>query len=161
MAQNVDIYKLYNDLPVIFWRISERNYPAVDALLKAGADLETRGFFGMTPVISAATSDGWGMVKFLIEQGADPSAYAGNGRTVANKALTSRVILDSPNGRDLQDVRAILTERGLYDDVPTPAELRAQMEAGTLPRPPYFDEWRATHWPAEANARADRIRAEK
>ncbi|MFD1060372.1 DUF3619 family protein, partial [Paracoccus fistulariae] len=23
MAQNVDIYKLYNDLPVIFWRISE------------------------------------------------------------------------------------------------------------------------------------------
>ncbi|MDB6180876.1 ankyrin repeat domain-containing protein [Paracoccus fistulariae] len=161
MAQNVDIYELYNDLPVIFWRISERNYPAVDALLKAGADLETRGFFGVTPVIWAAGGGSWGMVKFLIERGADPSAYAGNGMTVADLALTSRVLLDSPNGQDLEDVRAILAERGLYDDIPTSAELRAQMDAGTLKRPPYFDEWRATHWPPEANARADRIRAEK
>ncbi|AUH34177.1 ankyrin repeat domain-containing protein [Paracoccus tegillarcae] len=157
--QKVDIYEMYNDLPIIFWRISQRNYPAVDALLKAGADIETRGFFGMTPVIAAATGDGWGMVKLLIERGADLNAYAGNGMTVANLALTSRVLLDSPNGQDLQDVRAILAERGLYDDIPTPAELREQMEAGTLPRPPYFDAWRATHWPADANARADKIRA--
>ena len=161
MADKIDIYELYNDLPIIFWRISQRNYPAVGALLDAGVNIETRGFFGMTPVIVAATGDGWGMVKLLIDRGADLSAYAGNGMTVADLALTSRVLLDSPNGRDLQDVRAILAERGLYDDVPTPAELRTQMQAGTLPRPPYFDAWRETHWPAEANARADKIRAEK
>ena len=161
IADKIDIYELHNDLPIIFWRISQRNYPAVGALLDAGVNIETRGFFGMTPVIVAATGDGWGMVKLLIDRGADLSAYAGNGMTVADLALTSRVLLDRPNGRDLQDVRTILAERGLYDDVLTPAELRAQMEAGILPRPPYFDAWRATHWPAEANARADKIRAEK
>ncbi len=161
MADKIDIYELYNDLPIIFWRIEQQNYSAVGAQLKAGVDIETRGFFGMTPVIWAASGGSWGMVKFLIDRGADLTAYAGNGMTVAELALNSRVLPDSQNGRDLQDVRAILAERGLYDDVPTPAELRTQMQAGTLPRPPYFDAWRATHWPAEANARADKIRAEK
>lgn len=161
MAKNVDIYELYNDLPIIFWRIEQQNYQAVETLLRAGADIETRGFFGVTPVIWAAGGGSWGMVRYLIERGADVTAHAGNGMTVADLALTSRVMLDSPNGQDLQEVRAILAERGLYDDVPTPADLRAQMEAGTLPRPPYFDEWRATHWPAEANARADKIRTQQ
>ncbi|MDB6180877.1 hypothetical protein [Paracoccus fistulariae] len=161
MAQNVDIYELYNDLPIIFWRINEENYSEVDALLKAGADIDTHGFFGRTPVLAAASSDNWVMVKFLIERGADLSAYAGNGQTVPYRARNSRVPLESPDGQALQEVRAILTERGLYDNISTPAELRAQMEAGTLPRPPYFDEWRATHWPVEANARADKIRAQQ
>ncbi len=67
----------------------------------------------------------------------------------------------SPNGQDLQDVRAILAKRGLYEDVPTPEELREQMEAGTLPLPPSFDAWRKTHWPAEANERADKIRVQQ
>jgi ankyrin repeat protein len=161
MSEKIEIYQLHNDLPIIFWRIEQLDYAAVDALLKAGADIETRGFFGMTPVIWAASGDSWGMVKFLIERGADLTAHAGNGRTLANKALTSRVLLDSANGQDLQDVRAILAKRGLYDDVRAPADLRAQMDAGTLPRPPYFDAWRAQNWPAEANARADEIRGRK
>ena len=118
IADKIDIYELHNDLPIIFWRISQRNYPAVGALLDAGVNIETRGFFGMTPVIVAATGDGWGMVKLLIDRGADLSAYAGNGMTVADLALTSRVLLDSPNGRDLQDVRTILAERGLYACIP-------------------------------------------
>ncbi|WP_157994856.1 ankyrin repeat domain-containing protein [Paracoccus tegillarcae] len=161
MTKKVDIYAVYNDLPIIFWRIDQQNYPAVDALLKAGADIETRGIFGMTPVIWAASGGSWGMVKFLIDRGANLTAYAEDGMTVANLALNSRVLLDSPNGQDLQDVRAILAERGLYDNIPTRAELREQMEAGTLSRPPYFDAWRATHWPADANARADKIRAQQ
>ncbi len=161
MADKIDIYELVNKKPIIFWRIDQQNFSAVEALLKAGADIEIHGGFGMTPVIWAASSDNWRMVKLLINRGADLSAYAGNGMTVANMAPTSRILPDGPNGQALQQVRAILAERGLYDDVPTPAELRAQMEAGTLPRPPYFDAWRATHWPAEANARADKIRAEK
>ena len=161
MADKIDIYELVNKKPIIFWRIDQQNFSAVEALLKAGADIEIHGGFGMTPVIWAASSDNWRMVKLLINRGADLSAYAGNGMTVANMAPTSRILPDGPNGQALQQVRAILAERGLYDDVPTPAELRAQMEAGILPRPPYFDAWRATHWPAEANARADKIRAEK
>lgn len=161
MAENIDVYELRNDLPIIFWQIEQENYSAVDALLKAGADIETHGFFGMTPVIWAASGGSWRMVKFLIERNADLAAYAGNGMTVADLARQSRVLVESPDGQALQDVRTILAKRGLYENIPTPADLRAQMDAGTLPRPAYFDEWRAKHWPAAANARADKIRAEK
>ena len=92
MADKIDIYELVNKKPIIFWRIDQQNFSAVEALLKAGADIEIHGGFGMTPVIWAASSDNWRMVKLLINRGADLSAYAGNGMTVANMALGSRLI---------------------------------------------------------------------
>ena len=142
---SVDIYELGPDgLPIIFWRIHQEDSAAVQALLDAGADIEVRGFFGVTPVIWAAASGQWDFVKFLVERGADLSAYGANGFTVTNSARRSNLRLESRQGQHLQDVRDILRQRGLYDTVPGTAALRAQMAAGTIPTPPIF---RRANWP--------------
>ena len=145
MGEPVDIYAIGPDrFPIIFWEVETNNFRAVQALLDAGADIEARGFARNTPVIWAANGSNWEMVKFLIDRGADLTAYSFDGRTVANRAVSSRLVLTSIEGQHLQDVRAILRQRGWYDNVPTSATLRAQMAAGTLPEPPRFDR---DNWP--------------
>lgn len=98
----------------------------------------------MTAVIWAASSGDWKGVLFLIEHGADLSLYGANGVTVANFAKTSRLRPDSGPGRDLEEVRAILRQRGLYGAVASPKQLRDQMAAGTIPTPVPFDP---DNWP--------------
>lgn len=100
--------------PIIFWRTEQEDFAGVQALLDAGVDVNIRGFMGMTPAIWSATSSNWTMVRFLADRGADLSITARNGMSVASLARTSRVRADSEQGRALEDVRAILTGRGLF-----------------------------------------------
>ena len=144
-GQKIDIYELGPDqLPIIFWRLDQGDYESVEALLGSGLDVNIRGFYAKTPAIWAAQSSNWKGVKFLIDRGADLSLYGGDGTTVAGFAKTSRLRVNSAPWRDLEEVRAILKERGLYDDVPTPKQLRDEMAAGKIPRPETFDR---NKWP--------------
>ncbi len=144
-GQRVDVYELGPDhLPVIFWKLDQDDYKDVEALLSSGVDINIRGFYAQTPVIWAAQSSNWKGVKFLIDRGADLSLYGADGTTVAGFAKTSRLRLDSEAGRDLEQVRAILKKRGLYDDVATPKQLRDQMAAGRIPTPEPFNR---NNWP--------------
>lgn len=141
---NVDIYELGPNGPVLFWLVQSEEYDKAQALLNAGADVNVRGAFAMTPAIWAATSDDWGGVMFLIQNGADLALYGANGVTVAYLAESSRLELDSARGQQLQKVRAILKQRGLYDNVTPPNQLKAQMEAGAIPTPKGFNR---NNWP--------------
>lgn len=145
LAERADIYELGPDhFPITFWRLDQDDYKSVDALLQSGLDINIRGFYAKTPAIWAAQSSNWKGVKFLIDRGADIALYGADGTTVAGFAKTSRLRLDSEAGRDLEEVRAILMERGLYDNVPTPKQLRDQMAAGKIPTPQGFNR---NNWP--------------
>ncbi|MGB0953498.1 MAG: ankyrin repeat domain-containing protein, partial [Planctomycetota bacterium] len=56
------------------------------ALLEAGADLEAANDSRMTPLLQACMSNGIGMVRFLLEQGADPTAVSFNGQSAIDLA---------------------------------------------------------------------------
>ncbi len=61
---------------------SECGYPQVIAALHAaGADLDTRIFFGITPLMLAAGGGDAGVVEWLINNGADVLAANDGGRT--------------------------------------------------------------------------------
>ncbi|MHB2264790.1 hypothetical protein [Aliihoeflea sp. PC F10.4] len=94
--------------------ILRRDLGAVQRLIDAGADIDQRMFNRATPSITAAASDNWRIVLAFLDAGADASLENRMGLTVAELARTSRVVLDSDEGRALQRVRDILRARGLY-----------------------------------------------
>ena len=57
----------------LFDAIEESDLSKVKLILKAGADIEERGFGEMTPLLKAAITRQWNICLFLIEQGADPT----------------------------------------------------------------------------------------
>lgn len=143
-SDNVDIYELGPNGPILFWLVQSEEYDKAQALLNAGADINVRGAFAMTPAIWAATSDDWNGVLFLIQNGADLTLYGTNGVTVAYLAESSRLKLDSERGQKLQKVRDILKQRGLFDNIATPRQLKDQMAAKDIPTPQGFNH---NNWP--------------
>lgn len=100
--------------PPIRSAILGRDVEKVRRLVAAGADIEQLLFNDESPALMAAKVDCWDIVLFLLEQGADPAAPDVFGDTIAPIARTSRLHPDAPEYRDLEAVRAILHERGLY-----------------------------------------------
>lgn len=94
--------------------ILNRDLGEVKRLVAAGEDIEQPLFRRGTPAIHAAASANWDIVLFLLRSGADPAAKDTGGLTVAALARNSRLDPAAPEYRDLEAVRAILRERGLY-----------------------------------------------
>ncbi len=94
--------------------IESRDVRQVRRLVEAGSDLEERLFNRATPVIVAGTADAWDIVLYLLRQGADPAAANRQGLTIARLARTANLLSSTREYRDLEAVRAILRERGLY-----------------------------------------------
>jgi len=94
--------------------ILNRDLSEVKRLVAAGEDIEQPLFRRGTPAIHAAASANWDIVLFLLRSGADPAAKDTGGLTVAALARGSRLDPAAPEYRDLEAVRAILRERGLY-----------------------------------------------
>ncbi len=86
----------------------------VERLARAGADLEAPLFNRGTATILAASRGQWGTVLILLEHGANPAAQDRRGTTLAAQAKRSRVRPGTALYQDLEAVRAILRERGLY-----------------------------------------------
>jgi len=94
--------------------ILNRDLSEVKRLVAAGEDIEQPLFRRGTAAIHAAASANWDIVLFLLRSGADPAAKDTGGLTVAALARGSRLDPAAPEYRDLEAVRAILRERGLY-----------------------------------------------
>ena len=63
------------------WKAAERgNLPAVEALLRAGADPDARSNFGHPPISTALTDGRWSIARALLEHGCDLNAVRGDGR---------------------------------------------------------------------------------
>lgn len=85
----------------------------VRRVLESGANIEELLFMDATPVVYAAGGQGWDIVLFLLERGANPAAIDLRGFTVAAIAKRSRVAPDNKFGRALAEVEKILAAKGL------------------------------------------------
>ena len=119
--------------PIIFWRITQENREAISALLDLGYDIETKGGFGVTPVIDAALIDDWITVLLLLERGANPLAASRNGLTLTNLLSTSRVDRKGRYGVALEQVQALLKNKGINDTAYTPVEVKKMLADGEWP----------------------------
>ncbi len=62
------------------------NLPCLKVLSGAGADLNAKGAFGVTPLMVAATQGDPSVVRYLVEAGADPAAETVGGRNAFDYA---------------------------------------------------------------------------
>lgn len=58
--------------PLLHLAVEIRNQPAIHLLLQAGADIEARNNFGMTPLSNAVLCNHTAAIKILIRSGANP-----------------------------------------------------------------------------------------
>ena len=65
---------------------SNENIKVVEMLLKAGADVNTKGFYSCTPLILASINGHINIVKLLLKAGANVNAKEDNGTTCLMKA---------------------------------------------------------------------------
>lgn len=93
--------------------ILNRDLGAVRSLIQSGEDVDQPLFMNGTPAIMAASSESWDIVKYLLDQGANPGARDDGGLSLAMLAKTSRVAPDTKEGRALAEVKKILSARGL------------------------------------------------
>jgi len=124
--------------PIIYRRVQERDAKTIIALLDAGADIEARGFFQATPVITAASANSWEIVELLLSRGADPRAVDGKGFNLPWLASTAKMRDETKNGEALLRVQETLAARGFMDTVPHPVEAKALLDAG---------DWPPKEWP--------------
>lgn len=120
-------------LPGIFWLIKERDQSAVGAWLDAGGDIESKGYHGATPVLAAAIIDDWPMVLYLIHRGARLDVADKRGFTLGYRSTTTRVDLEGIFGPALLEVREVLAEADLLDEIYPPQVVREMKAAGEWP----------------------------
>ena len=130
----VDIdQKAPDGLPIIHWWVEREEFDKIQAYLDAGGDIEAPGFQGATPLLAAATGDGWPMALFLIERGAFIGAVDRSGITLPWLAGTSRVKEGNPDYEALVKVRELLNERGMLGQYYEPNDVKKRIKAGNWP----------------------------
>lgn len=119
--------------PILFWQVKQRDPRAVGALLDAGANIEARGFFDATPVITAGSANSWEMVELLMSRGADPRAADGKGFNLPWLASTSKIREGTAQHTALQRVIAHLKKSGMMARIYTPPEAKTLVKQGAWP----------------------------
>ena len=133
--QMVDITAMAPDgQPIVFLHILNGDIDAIGALLDAGMDIEIRGFQQATPVISAASSNSWVVVEYLLSRGADPLAIDRTGFNLPwLVSQSSMLVEDAPPAQALARVRALLTAAGHMEETFAPAEAKALLDRNAWP----------------------------
>ncbi len=119
--------------PIIFWRIKQENRDAISAMLDAGYDIEIKGGFDATPIIGAALIDDWQTVLLLLKRGANPMVADRRGFTLNDLMNTSRVDPKGSYGVALEEVRALLKQRGVSDKVYEPPQVKEMLKNDEWP----------------------------
>lgn len=117
-------------LPIIFTLIEQENIAAIEAVLKAGADIEAQGFAKATPVLKAAFIDLWPIVAMLIQHGANVRAADYRGLTLPWMTAHAQVGQETAAYASLNAVRKYLNDRGLLERIYEPAEVRELLKQG-------------------------------
>jgi hypothetical protein len=107
----------------------------VRALIRAGVDIEIRGFQQATPAIAAASANAWITTELLIDLGANLRAVDRRGFTLPWLAQTAQMAEESPEGQALARVRARLASTGLMARIYEPAQVKAMQTRGDWPPP--------------------------
>ena len=74
-------------IPLTDQRVERNNVNTVKALLERGADVNARFLHGFTPLMRAAIVGNPGMVRLLLDKGADVAAMSDDGTTAKDIAL--------------------------------------------------------------------------
>lgn len=123
-------------LPGIFWLIKQEDMAGIAAWIDAGGDIEARGYHGASPALAAAVIENWPAVLWLLERGARADVADGRGYTLGFLATRSRVAPDGRYGRALAEVRSILADRGLLEQIHEPAAVKRMIAEGRWPPAP-------------------------
>ena len=86
---------------------------SVELLLDAGADLDARASDGSTPVMAAASVDGFDAVYVLLTRGADYCAVSEHGSDLIDRMNLRQPLPDSRQAYWRKKVAAWLEERGV------------------------------------------------
>lgn len=122
--------------PQIFTFVERGEFEKVQELIRAGANLEARGYAQGTPLLIAAMGENWRMVELLLQAGAEPLAADEMGFTVPWVAATSRIRPETEGGQALDRVRKILNDRGIIGIVVQPREVEQMLAEGRWPPEP-------------------------
>lgn len=71
----------------LFWAVENSNPPIVNLLLEHGFSADTKGNYGLRPILIAARSGNTGMIETLLNHGADINTSDSNGETVLQYAI--------------------------------------------------------------------------
>lgn len=112
LAAGADPNSVDNGEPALFNAIHARRWSRVDALLKAGADIDAPGQTGSPPVIYLAKINEYAAVEDFIARGADVRAKDRGGLTLADYVQRFPLSADSPNGQAHARIKRFLVMRG-------------------------------------------------
>lgn len=122
-------------LPIIFWTIKEGDTKKLQALLRAGYNIEIQGYHKATPILSAAIIDNWEIVFLLYQNKARLSVADGRGFTLPWIAKNTKVAAHSSTKKALEQITNALEKHGLMKKVYKPEQVRQMMKDKTWPPP--------------------------
>lgn len=105
----------------------------VQALVKAGANLEKSDIAGSTALIAAARLRHYDIALGLLSVGASPFAHDGRGRTAVNWALDDDLIPSSPTAKKRDALVEALRAEGYPWPPPSSEEILRAKQAGEWP----------------------------
>jgi hypothetical protein len=131
VGEDVDLLKIlldhggdpnsrYNDEPALFAAADADRYDQMRLLLARGANINAAAPDGRTAIIALADHGQFDQVAYLINKGADINKADNQGATLAFSVQDRYISPTLPEYKQQQEVKKMLTERGIKFPVPHP-----------------------------------------
>jgi ankyrin repeat protein len=133
LAAGADPNALLDTVPPILIAARVGAHEAIDELLKKSARINEPDSIGNTAVLVAASVGRWTTVLYLLDKGAVLSEATPIGFTIGEKAQSSRLLSNNPEGIARDQVIARWRTAGLPWPVPNSRTVEQMLKAGTWP----------------------------
>lgn len=102
------------DSPLIYWTINPYNRPALELLLKFGADINAQDHLGRTALHDAIQAESYDVARYLVENGARPTLATTRGKTALDylRRDKAKFAAGSPIAREVDALLALLADKG-------------------------------------------------